>query len=204
MRILFSTLALLFCCGLATAQSCQSAPSVISDLNKEISKKLIKLGCAISATYQGSDTQNYNNCISDVTKYQKLTEQMVTYWNGRKNSWSTIGPRRLNFGQYEHGRLVSTGGRMYISCVPSNKNTMTVDISELDGKGKTSFVVCKVDRRGNYTQLRNGWFNDSSDRKKKTNEKRSFTISGVQGHLISIHFDGKSVGNTFQYKVRVR
>ena len=93
---------------------------------------------------------------------------------------------------------------MYISCVPSNKKTLTVDIQELDGKGKASFVVCKVDRRGNYTKLRTGWFNDTSDRKKKKDEKRSFTISGVQGHIISIHFDGKSVGNTFQYKVRVR
>lgn len=204
MRILFSTLLLLCCFGIAAAQSCQSAPSVISDLNKEIANKLIKLGCGISAVYSGGDAQTFNNCISDVTKYRKLTEQMVTFWNGRRNSWSTIGPRRLNFGQYEHGRLVSTGGRMYISCVPSNKNTMTVDISELDGKGKTSFVVCKVDRRGNYTPLRTGWFNDSSDRKNKKDEKRSFTIKGVKGHIISIHFDGKSVGNTFQYKVRAR
>lgn len=204
MRFLLSSVLFLALSALATAQSCQSAPSVISDLNREISKKLINLGCAISATYQGGDTQTFNKCVTDATKYQKLVQHMVTYWNGRKDKWSTIGPRRLNFGQYEHGRLVSTGGRMYISCVPSNKNTMTVDISELDGKGKASFVVCKVDRRGNYTPLRTGWFNDTSDRKKNKREKRSFTIRGVQGHIISIHFDGKSVGNTLQYKVRVR
>lgn len=186
------------------AQSCRKAPSVVADLNQEIARKLIKLGCGISAANKGGDTQTFINCIADAEKYRQLTEQMVAYWNGRKNSWSTIGPRRLNFGQYEHGRLVSTGGRIYISCVPSNKSTLTVDIDELEGKGKTNFVVCKVDRRGNYTQLRTGWFNDTSDRKEKKDEKRSFSISGVKGHLISVHFDGKSVGNTFQYKVRVR
>lgn len=204
MRTLLLYILLLCCGGLATAQSCQSAPSVISDLNEEIAKKLIKIGCGISTAYSGGDAKTFNACISDINKYRKLTDQMVAYWNGRKSSWSTIGPRRLDFGKYEHGRLVSTGGRMYISCVPSNKSTLTVDISELDGKGKASFVVCKVDRRGNYTQLRRGWFNDSSDRKKKKDEKRSFKISGVKAHIISIHFDGKSVGNTFQYKVRVR
>lgn len=204
MRTFLSTLFLLALCGSATAQSCQSAPSVISDLNKEISRKLINLGCAISATYQGGDTRNFNKCVSDATKYQQLVQHMVTYWNGRKNKWSTIGPRRLNFGQYEHGRIVSTGGRMYISCVPSNKESMTVNIDELDGKGKTSFAVCKVDRRGNYTPVRTGWFNDTSDRKKNKREKRSFTINNVKGYLVTIHFDGKSVGNTFQYKVRVR
>jgi hypothetical protein len=128
---------------------------------------------------------------------------MVKFWNRKSSSWATIGPRRLNFGKWEQGRIVSSGGRMYISSVPSNKSKLTVSIRELDGKGKTSYVICKVNRNGTYTKLKTGWFNEVNSQKSNKRETRSHTLSGVKGHLISIHFDGKSVGNTFQYKVKV-
>lgn len=198
MRILFSTLALLFCCGFATAQGCQSAPSVVSDLNRQIGKELVKLGCGVY------NPNNFSECVQTADKYRRLVAAMTTYWNRRSNSWATIGPRRLDFGQFESGRIVSTGGRMYISCVPSNKNSMTVEIQEIDGKGKTSYAICKVDSKGNYRNLKTGWFNENSKGKSNKKQKRTHTITGVKGHLITIHFDGKSVGNTFQYKIKVK
>ncbi|MEM1358495.1 MAG: hypothetical protein AAGF89_09860, partial [Bacteroidota bacterium] len=153
---------------------------------------------------QGCKPSNFPQCLSNPTTYLDLTEKMVKFWNKRSNSWATIGPRRLNFGTYENGRIVSSGGRMYVSCAPFNKRVLTIDIKELDGKGKTSYVICKVDRKGNYTKLVTGWFNEVNSQKSNKKETRSHTIKGALGHLISIHFDGKSVGNTFQYKVRVK
>lgn len=195
MRFLFSSLLLLLFCASMSAQSCKSAPSVVSDLNRQISKVLKAKGC---------NPSNFPSCLSNPGTYAHLTSQMVKYWNSRSSNWATIGPRRLNFGNYENGRVVSTGGRMYISSVPSNQSTMVVDIKELDGKGKTSYVICKVDKNGRYTKLKTGWFNEINSQKSNKRETRQHTIKGVKGHLISIHFDGKSVGNTFQYKVRVK
>ncbi|TXF89992.1 hypothetical protein FUA23_08550 [Neolewinella aurantiaca] len=195
MRLFTSFLFLFAFCASVSAQSCKSAPSVVSDLNRQISKILKTRGCAPS---------NFPTCLTNPTTYLHLTKEMVKYWNGRSSNWATIGPRRLDFGNYENGRIVSTGGRMYISCVPANKSTMTVDIKELDGKGKTSYVICKVDKDGRYTKLKTGWFNEVNSQKSNKRESRQHTLKGVKGHIISIHFDGKSAGNTFQYKVRVK
>lgn len=194
MKFFLSALLLFFCFGLGHTQSCKSAPSVVSDLNREISRVLKVKGC---------NPNNFPQCLSNPSTYLYLTDQMVKFWNRKSSSWATIGPRRLNFGKWEQGRVVSSGGRMYISSVPSNKSKLTVNIRELDGKGKTSYVICKVNRDGSYTKLKTGWFNEVNSQKSNKRETRSHTISAVKGHLISIHFDGKSVGNTFQYKVKV-
>lgn len=198
MRLLLSAFLFLFFLGPIMAQSCKSAPSVVSDLNGKITNVLKAQGCALS------NPRNFNKCMADPGMYAKLKSEMNRYFNSRSGSWSSIGPRRLDFGTYHEGRIVSTGGRMYISPVPSNKNSVTIDIKELDGKGKVSYVVCKVDRNGNYTKLKTGWINEINSQKSNKQETRRHTLTGVNGYLISVHFDGKSVGNTFQYKVRVQ
>ncbi len=198
MRILLTSFLFFIGLGVATAQSCKSAPSVVSDLNKKIASVLKAQGCALT------DPNSFNQCMDDPSRYSQLRSQLNSYFNSRANAWSTIGPRRLDFGTYHEGRIVSTGGRMYVSAIPSNKNTLTLDIKELDGKGKVSYVICKVDRKGRYTKLKTGWINEINSQKSNKGETRRHNISGVKGYLISVHFDGKSVGNTFQYKIRVQ
>ena len=198
MRLLLSSLCFLFCLGTMSAQSCKSAPSVVADLNGKITKVLKAQGCALS------NPRNFNKCMMNAAMYGTLKTEMNSYFNSRSRSWAKIGPRRLDFGKYNEGRIVSTGGRMYISAVPSNKTSLTIDIKELDGKGKVSYVVCKVDRNGRYTKLKTGWINEINSQKSNKRETRRHTLTNVQGYLITVHVDGKSVGNTFQYKVRVQ
>lgn len=198
MKLLLSSFLLLFFLGAMNAQSCKSAPSVVSDLNKKITNVLKAQGCALT------NPKSFNKCMADPGMYARLKTEMNRYFSSRANSWSKIGPRRLDFGTYHQGRIVSSGGRMYISALPFNKKTLTIDIKELDGKGKVSYVICKVDRYGRYTKLKTGWINEINSQKSNKRETRRHTLNNVQGHLISVHFDGKSVGNTFQYKVRVQ
>jgi len=47
---------------------------------------------------------------------------------------------------------------------------MVVDIKELAGKGKTSYVICKVDKNGRYTKLKTGWFNEINSQKSNKRE----------------------------------
>lgn len=61
-------------------------------------------------------------------------------------------------------------------------------IQELNVKGKTGYVICKVDRKDDYTKLKSGWFNEISSQQRNTRETRSYTLSGVKGCLISIRY----------------
>ena len=178
------------------AQGCKSATVVVKDIYKNYGKLLAKLGCSLT---------NQSSCLSSIQKYSQMTKDQIKYWNSRSKTtqWATIGPRMMEFNTNYKGKIVSTGGRMFISPIVSNKSTLNVSIEELDGKGKVSVVICKVDKNGTYWPLATKWFNDTSDRKSKKNEKRNFTIKNVKGHLISVHFDGKSATNTFQYKLKV-
>lgn len=179
------------------AQGCKSATAVVTDIYNNYGKVLKKFGCSLT---------KQNSCLDNVNKYEKIVKEQIAYWNKRSKTtaWATIGPRSMKFGDNYKGTLIGTGGRMFISVAPSNKSSLTVSIDELDGKGKTSVVICKVDKNGTYWPLATKWFNDTKARKKDKREKRKFTIKGVKGHLISVHFDGKSVANKFQYKLNIR
>ena len=195
--LLFSCLFFLSLTGLR-AQGCKSATAVFSDLNAKLTGLMKKHGCELSGPSYA------DACLDAVSKYDKISREMVSYWNKNARSWSTIGPRRLDFGEWNQGRIVSTGGRMFISTMPARKNTMTVDIKEIDGKGKVSYAICKVDRHGNCITLKTGFFNENSKAKSNKRQSRSITLNNVKGRLLTIHFDGKSVGNTFQYQVKMR
>ncbi|MDF1697263.1 MAG: hypothetical protein P1U56_15575 [Saprospiraceae bacterium] len=193
-----------FLLGLTTSklssQSCGSASSVISDIWDAVDDKAVVVGCSVGAVLPGI---GYATCLA--SSMASFTSKMVTFWNGKvNNSWAMIGPRILEPKKKYKGTLVGTGGRIFITPYPFEKSSGTVTINELGGKGKTSVVVCKVDKNGNSTKLTTKWFNDTPDRKDKVDEKRSFSISGVKGYILTIHFDGKSVGNTFKYDVKLK
>lgn len=194
MRILI--LSLLFCLSIgAQAQNCKSIPSIVSDLNGEIDRVMNTLGGSIVASAP---------ILDDVAKYRTLTTKMISFWNKKSGSrgWSTIGPRRLEFGKAETGKIVSTAGRMYLSAAPANKRVLNVTITELDGKGKTAYTVCRINYRGEYVHIKTGYFNQTSAAKKNGKEKHTFEVKRMKGCLLSVNFDGKSVGNTFQYRVK--
>lgn len=175
--------------GQAWAQSCDSAAKVTSDIWDEVDT-FVKIYPCVTVV----------DCV--VKKGSLLTDKLTSFWNAAAgNSWARIGPRKLPFGSTLEGTLVGTGGRMYIS-FPASETPITVTITETDGKGKASVVICKVDEKNRRTKVATRWFNDTSARKKETREKRSVTVKGVKGEIITVHLDGKSVGNTFGYKIK--
>lgn len=178
------------------AQGCKSATVVVKDIFNNYGKVLTKFGCTLAVPAA---------CLADTKIYSSMTKEMIEYWNDQSGTtqWATIGPRLLEYNKAEKGTLVSTGGRMFITAIPSNKDELTVDIQELDGRAETSVVVCKVDKDGTYFPLATKWFNDTNDRQDKADEQRNFKIEGVKGYLISVHFDAKSVANKFQYTLKI-
>ena len=174
-----------------TGASCGSAAKVSSDIFKELDKLLKTSIC-----------KSFVAC-SAAAEVAKLSSQLVSFWNqAANNSWATIGPRRLDANTFLTGRLVSTGGRLFVAPTPARSDSITVTIDELDGKGKTGVAICLTSKSGNTRKVKEMNFNLDNDAKKNEHEKRTFTVTGAAGSILSVHLDGKSVGNTFQYKLR--
>jgi hypothetical protein len=171
-------------CGTKTAK-------VVGDVYKQLDKVLKSAGC--KALPQCATVAKINSVISN----------MVKFWNwAAKNSWAKIGPRRLVFNSALTGRVVSTTGRLFVSAYPSLKDSVKVTIQETDGKGKTGVAVCKTSPKGNVTRVVNWGFNPNDKAKKNKRERKEIVITGAKNHVISVHLDGKSVGNTMSYTLR--
>ncbi len=185
--------------GEAKAGSCESGTKVASDIWREHDAVLKSLGCAV-VSIASEGTVPPNVCLDAADKAAKVAENMMKYWNmAAGNSWAKIGPRRLDAGEWKQGQLVSTGGRMWITAMPMEKNQVEVALKKLDGKAKTVMTVCK-EFRGKYTKL---WEVEIDNGKDNEGDvwKRSF--SGVKGHNIVVHLDAKSVANKFKYQLKL-
>ncbi len=184
----------------AHAGSCNSAAKITSDLWKENDVVVKKLGCAVViAASEGAVPMNA--CLDAADKFAKMTTDMIKAWNdASKNSWAKIGPRRLDFGESQQGRLVSTGGRMFVSPVPANKNTLEITLEKLDGKSKTEVTVCSND----HGKDRKEWTFEVPSGKDSIGRKWTKTIKNAKGRIYTVHLDGKSLSDTMQYKLSTK
>ncbi|MCB9558477.1 MAG: hypothetical protein H6707_20340 [Deltaproteobacteria bacterium] len=161
---------------------------VASDIYQQLDKVLKSAGCA-----------SMPQCAT-VAKVNTVVKNMVKFWNwAAQNSWAKIGPRRLDFNTALTGRIVSTGGRLFVSAHPAIKDTVKITIQEIDGKGKTGVAICKTARGGKVIKVANVMFNPNDKAKGNKRERKEVLVNGARSHVISVHFDGKSVGNTLQY-----
>ena len=183
-------------------QSCSNGEKITGDIFDETKSKLAKEGCSIAEWAAG---KRLPKCVATLDKYENYVKDMIRFWNLKaKYAWAKIGPRRIEVGKMESGRIVSTGSRLFITPAPLNVDKVTVEIQEIDGKGKTGVFVCKVNNKNRAIKEQEWTFNDTSKKKDNQREKRKITLTGVRGHLLKINFDGKSASNTFQYKVTIK
>lgn len=192
------------------AQSCSGATTVTSDIWAHFAEVTTDMGCTIlreyavegGAPYRAARTLNPSCWAADV--HAVVLQEMIGYWNYRvENSWATVGPRRIDLGTSETGRLVSTGGRTFLSPSPLAQRRVTVTIDELGGKARTGIAICKVDENDERTLVRTVWFNETHAQKRNRSERRVVQVRGAREKLLMVHMDAKSATNTFQYSIRV-
>jgi hypothetical protein len=193
----------------ASAQSCSGATTVTSDIWAHFAEVTTDLGCTLLREYADEGGAPYRvarsarpNCwAADV--HSAILQEMITYWNYRvDNSWATIGPRRIDLDEHETGRLVSTGGRTFLSPSPLAQRRVTITIDELDGRARTGIAICKIDEHNERTLVRTVWFNDTRAQKRNRSERRVVQVRGARDRLLMVHMDAKSVTNTFRYRLR--
>jgi hypothetical protein len=183
----------------AAAGSCESGTKVAEDIWREHDIIVKALGCAV-VSIASTGSVPPNACLDAADKVAKVTQDMLAFWNkAAGNSWAKIGPRRLDADETLGGKLVSTGGRMFITPTPLDSKSAEVRIKKLDGKAKTEVTVCK-EHRGKYTKL---WSFVIENGKANEGEVWKKTFAGVKGHNIVVHLDAKSVTNAMKYELRL-
>lgn len=185
------------------AETCKSPGQVFGDTYKKWGEVMIAAGCITAETLAtgGLTLPLTLQCIKKVDKYAKAAEDMVKFFNVMaNNSWATIGPRRIEYGNTQTGTLVSTISRVFISPAPVDKDSLTFKVKKLEGKAKVTVVICKVDHKGDMTKLTEFEFDKGDD---NTGQEISRTVSGVQGYMVQVRLDADSVAKEFKYNLRV-
>ncbi len=181
--------------------SCKSAISLIGNLWEQYGKISSSLGCGVAGVLTTPATTIA--CLQGINKGEEaLKEAIETYEDvvGRTSSL-TIGPRLLRLNTWEKGKIFGTFERLFVTAAPMLEDTVSITIQELSGKGKVGIAVCAVAHNGKETQFIDRTLNMRQGGKDKTDQQIHQTLKGVKGKWIVVHLDGKSVANTFQYKL---
>ena len=194
--------------------SCDSALNAIVNFWKEYKDVVSKVGCAAGGGAYGTVTTNpaaalqaYQTCLQTMDKVEeavRMMEQKYSALIGR-TSGLTVGPRLLPLDQWQTGTIPSTFERLFLTAAPMAVDDPILRIRERGGKGKVSVTVCAfdVDRDGESRKkkIRDFEINESKKEKKDRDQHIDIQLQGVENKWISVHIDGKSVANTFRYKI---
>jgi len=192
--------------GVTTAEahredgSCRSWYAIAVDITTEAQRIAKELGCA--AVQPPAMWQACIKHIDKIGKWNVYNIQLKKRWNRlvKKTSWAAIGPRDLTFGKTHKGRLLGTTGRMFITPVPINKENVKIKMKKKAGKSRTSITVCSYMPEGDRIKE---WQFESPAGNQNNGQSWEKTLTDMDGKLLSIHLDGKSVADTFQYSIEM-
>lgn len=184
---------------------CKSAYYIVDDLWGKYGEVAKKAGCTVAGAV-AENPQIIPECIKAADKVEDTVGEMIKTWNSLagKSSWATIGARMLAPGVKYKGTLVSTSGRMFVSPSPCHFNRGKVEISETDGKAKTSIDICLMDPNGKTSSVGSYTLNENKAEKKNSNQTINKTFSGAMGKFVVVHLDAKSVANKFKYSIKLK
>ena len=183
----------------AHAGSCTSAAKVFSDIWDKYGVYAVAAGCAAGSAAAGGLT--FTTCFTNANTYAAITEQMVTFWNdSANNSWSTIGPRRLEFNKTLTGTIVGPTERLFVTETPVDKDSVTITVKKTDGKQENNITICKIDQTNKCTVVGTYTFANGDSNIGKEYTK---TITGTRGYLIVVHTAAAKANlNEFHYSIK--
>lgn len=196
----------------ANAQNCKSPAQIVSNVWKKWGDTIIAVGCvAKSAAATGAVAPVTGGaslaatatlsaqCIRNTQKYKEAIEKMVSIFNDlADNGQATLGPRRIEFGNTQHGVLVGPMDRTFVSVYPMDKDSVTFRVKKIEGESKVEVVICKIDTQGTVNNL--AVF--ETDDKDPDGKEYTRTVTGVSNHLVQIRLNGKSAIRKFKYEFK--
>jgi hypothetical protein len=118
------------------------------DKDAELLAEIAKASCTIA----GGDIVP-GSCDGTLGKAQGLAKKAVDYWNDIANGGpGEIGPRSIDLGHEDHGKLITPGKRLWVVAKPTS-GSHTVTIKYRDGKAGAMVDLCEADAKGNTRYL---------------------------------------------------
>lgn len=180
----------------ARAGSCGPAAAAAADAWKKYGEIARKVGCAVSAV-ASQGTTDYGACYVAANTFDRMAQEMSEAIDGlAEGGPATPGPRPLPFGQRVDGALSSTGGWLFISAGPSNKDEVTLTLFKESGKARTRVTVCKVDKTGKAEKLWETAFDSGKDH---VGKQQTRTFKGARDQILTVYLDVQSLSSKFTY-----
>lgn len=190
--------------------SCKSAISLVTNLWKEYGEIASQLGCTAAGIAVAVGTKNpeisaktTTKCLEAKDKAEEAIEKANASYKRvvGKTSSLTIGPRLLRLNTWEKGSIFGTFERLYCTSVPMDLDEVSITIKERGGKGKVGIAICAVNEKGNDDKLAEYTLNENRAEKRDDSQEIKRNLRNVKGKWIVVHLDGKSVLDTFKYKL---
>lgn len=131
----------------------------------------------------------------------RMIDKGVQIWNKLANdkSWAKIGPRRMDFNEWNQGHLIGFTERMFLSGIPA-PNPVKFDFHKTGHDGEVKVVVCRIPKKGPPIVVKSFTVPANAPEGKI----KSFTINKAKGHVISVVLHGKSLSRSLNYKLRAK
>jgi hypothetical protein len=178
-------------------KDCRSSAEFMGDLWQGMDSVLL-VACASAATVYEQNTtigEKFRKCTSAneaITPFATFTygqsvTRAVQYFNRlANNSWATLGPRDLTFGQQLSGTVVFPGNRKFVSVVPSRSDAVALSINELDGKARVEVAVCRRDESGRFSRLVAPTTFNYNEVSSNRAQNETFVIGGVRDKFLAV------------------
>jgi len=190
----------------AAAASCQLLTAPVHATNAAI-------GVADLAGYETDEfrekllKETFGRCIDGATAVSKLPDAGVRFWNTKiaRNSWATIGPRMLRFGETQSGNLISPGDRKYLSSMPwlGDGNAFLL-LKELDGRARVTARVCTVNMFNRYSRIKLFSLNATPQERENQSQIIGWDLGDIHMTHLIVYLDGAGrLGRNFKYELGV-
>jgi len=162
------------------------------DQEAEMLSEIAKASCKVVGA-----VINVGSCDGTLGKAEGLAKNAVKFWNDASNGGpGDIGPRTIEVGREDHGKLIAPAGRLWIVEKPLS-GAHKVTIKYRDGKAGAMVDFCETDGNGKTKYL------DYLEIDKKSESGGSKTVTVSDGWLL---IDMRATGfptNSYSYAIEV-
>ena len=162
------------------------------DKEAEMLSEIAKASCQVVGA-----VINVGSCDGTLGKAASLGKNVVKFWNDAANGGpGEVGPRTIDLGKEDHGKLIAPAGRLWIVDKPLT-GSHKVTIKYRDGKAGAMVDFCQADGKGGTKYL------DYLEIDKKSEKGGSKTVTVSDGWLL---IDMRGTGfptNAYSYSIEV-
>lgn len=170
----------------ATAQPCNQA--------RDLADKLIE----VLQTEQTKRTSKKKLKKLSASETVRIVKEKWNIIAG--NSPARMGARKMFLDNSTvKGTVIGRTQRTFIS-PPSRDRKIKITLEKTGGKAKTEIYVCVHSSSSPNAEQRKAYVFENSE----GTSTKTFTLNNVLGKMVSVIVRGKSVGNTFKYKMKAK